>query len=62
MPENVPDISENIQGGCSILYTELLWWGQLLYKQTVSKSNGNKPHKFVPDFMKYFSENKKAVT
>ena len=46
------------KGGCSILYTELLWWGQLLYKQTVSKSNGNKPHKIVPDFQK----TKKAVT
>ena len=58
MPENVPDISENIQGGRSVLYTELLWWGQLLYKETAAISNGNKPHKIVPDFQK----TKKAVT
>ena len=62
MPENVPDISENIQGGCSILYTKMLWWGQLLYKRTASKSNGNKHCKNVPDFHKKFLENKKAVT
>ena len=48
MPENVPDISENIQGGCSILYTELLWWGQLLYKETAPNSNENKHYKNVP--------------
>ena len=53
MPENVPDISENIQGGCSILYTELLWWGQLLYKETAFISNGNKPHKNVPQYPRF---------
>ncbi len=46
--ENVPDRLENFQGGCSILYTELRWWGQLLYKETASKSNGNKHYKNVP--------------
>ncbi|MBQ8227853.1 MAG: hypothetical protein IJZ88_02450 [Clostridia bacterium] len=59
MPENVSDISENIQGGCSILYAELLWWGQLLYKETAAISNGNKPHKNVPTFQKKFLESKK---
>ena len=28
--------------------------GQLLYKEIASKSNGNKPHKFVPDFQEKF--------
>ena len=54
MSENVPDISENIQGYCSILYTEMFWWGQLLYKETAINSNGNKHYKNVPDFHKYF--------
>ena len=60
--ENVPDISEKIQGGCSIFYTELRWWGQLLYKETSAISNGNKHCKNVPDFHKKFLESKKAVT
>ena len=53
MPENVPDISENIQGGCSILYTELRWWGQLLYKEAAAISNRNKPHKNVPQHHRF---------
>ena len=51
--ENVPDISENIQGGCSILYTEMFWWGQLLYKETAFIRNGNKPHKNVPQYHRF---------
>ena len=47
------------QGGCSILYAKMLWWGQLLYKEIVSITNGNKPHKIVPDFQKKFLESKK---
>ena len=38
----------------------MLLWGQLLYKEIASKGNGNKPHKIVPDFQKYFLENKKS--
>jgi len=34
----------------------------VIYKETAPKNNGNKPHKFVPDFQKKFIENKKAVT
>ena len=48
MSENVPDISESFQGGCSILYTDFSWWGQLLYKETAPNSNENKHYKNVP--------------
>ena len=53
MSENVPDISENIQGGCSILYTDFSWWGQLLYKETAPISNGNKHYKNVPQYPRF---------
>ena len=46
--ENVPVTSEIFQGGCSILYTDFSWWGQLLYKETAPNSNGNKHCKNVP--------------
>ena len=37
-----------LAGGCSTLYTKLLWWGQLLHKRTAPNSNGNKHYKNVP--------------
>ena len=37
-----------LAGGRSVLYTKLLWWGQLLYKETAPNSNGNKHYKNVP--------------
>ena len=51
--ENVPDRLENFQGDCSIFYTELRWWGQLLYKETAAISNGNKPHENVPQYPRF---------
>ena len=31
----------------------MLWWGQLLYKETAAISNRNKPHKNVPQHHRF---------